>query len=190
MACMVANKRAVPYWQRTSKRRQERCVASTTTTATACDAWAGSAPGIRSPRLYGGGVGEDGDVGVKLPAGLWLQRLRRQHHALAHSAALYLLQGQGRRLARHHLQVGSDSQMTVGCSCCTYACVRMPVYACDGEQGASPVSRPMRGSASARNLAPAVMCAVRTIASQKCSVSSQRFHSLPAPPAGACSAGS
>lgn len=53
--------------------------------------------------LDGGGVRQDGDVGVELPAGAGLAPFVQQYHALPHLISLYLLQSQRCRLPRHHL---------------------------------------------------------------------------------------
>mmetsp|Transcript_39503 Transcript_39503/g.87888 ORF Transcript_39503/g.87888 Transcript_39503/m.87888 type:complete len:268 (+) Transcript_39503:422-1225(+) len=53
--------------------------------------------------LDGGGVRQDRDVRIKLPAGLGLDALVHQHHALAHLIPFDLLERQCRGLPRHHL---------------------------------------------------------------------------------------
>ena len=57
--------------------------------------------------LDGGGVREDGDVSIKLPAGHGGVLGIHQHHTLAYSPPPDLLQGQGCCLACHHLRAAA-----------------------------------------------------------------------------------
>lgn len=54
-------------------------------------------------RLDGSGVGQDGNVGIKLPGSLGLSSLVHKHHALPHLVTLHLLQSQSSSLPSHNL---------------------------------------------------------------------------------------